>query len=123
MDMSLKPVAGRLPLLRTGGSRQTPERVAEHGDGWMTYPRDIPSRSRVISAYAWMQSLCADLLDDPDAAPRPIRLGFASGIKKLRRYLNNLETIGVNHVTLNLRGPEPAVQSRRHACDPAASRR
>lgn len=39
MDMLPKPAGARLPLLVTGSSRQSPEWIAEHGDGWMTYPR------------------------------------------------------------------------------------
>ena len=50
-----------------------------------------------------MQSLYIDLLEDPTAEPRPIHLGFASGLDFLRQYLTQLQAIGVNHVALNLR--------------------
>ncbi len=50
-----------------------------------------------------MQSLYFDLADDADAKPRPIHLGFQSGVGYLRSYLKELEEIGVNHVALNLR--------------------
>ena len=119
MDMLPKPVGGRIPLLITGGSQQDPTWVAQHGDGWMTYPRDAASQGRVVADYRRrsrmadgadggpdkpvMQSLYIDLLDDPAAPPRPIHLGFQSGTNFLRGYLQELRELGINHVALNLR--------------------
>ncbi|MEM6663057.1 MAG: LLM class oxidoreductase [Pseudomonadota bacterium] len=115
IDMLPKPVGGRVPMLITGGSQQSPDWVAEHADGWMTYPRDTVSQDQVINAYRTriraaggsdkpvMQSLYIDLIDEPEAAARPIHLGFQSGTTFLRAYLQELQTIGVNHVALNLR--------------------
>ncbi|MBS8259323.1 LLM class oxidoreductase [Roseibium polysiphoniae] len=115
IDMLPKPTGARLPLLITGGSRQAPDWVAQNGDGWMTYPRDALSQAKVVADYRRrvadsspqdkpvMQSLYIDLVDDPAAAPRPIHLGFRSGTKFLRQYLNEIQALGVNHVALNLR--------------------
>lgn len=110
-----KPVGGAIPLLITGGSRQTPEWVAEHGDGWMTYPRSPMSQCRVVAEYREkiaaagvrnkpvVQSLYIDLVEDADAPAEPIHLGFRSGISALQDYLRTLQVNGVNHVALNLR--------------------
>ncbi len=115
IDMLPKPLAGRLPLLITGGSQQAPEWVARNGDGWMTYPRDAASQGRVVGAYRQqiaeaglpdkpvMQSLYIDLVAQADAPPRPIHLGFRSGTDYLRRYLEEIRGLGINHVALNLR--------------------
>lgn len=115
VDMLPKPTGGRLPLLVTGGSRQHPDWVAQHSDGWITYPREAASQAQAIADYRArvtaagqpdkpvMQSLYVDLLDDPNAAARPIHLGFQSGANYLRRYLEALQSAGVNHVALNLR--------------------
>jgi len=115
IDMLPKPRGGRLPLLITGGSQQTPDWVAQNGDGWMTYPRDAASQGRVVGDYRRriaeaggpnkpvMQSLYVDLLKDPEAGPRPIHLGFASGVTFLRNYLREVQSLGINHVALNLR--------------------
>ncbi|WP_170559408.1 LLM class oxidoreductase [Ruegeria atlantica] len=115
IDLLPKPAGARLPLLITGGSQQSPDWVAQNGDGWMTYPRDIASQTRVVAEYRdklaqmgqpdkpVMQSLYVDLLDDPDAPARPIHLGFRSGSNFLRRYLSEVEALGINHVALNLR--------------------
>ena len=51
MDMLPKPVAGKLPLLITGGSRQDPDWIARNGDGWMTYTRAIATQAKVISSW------------------------------------------------------------------------
>ena len=115
IDLLPKPAGSRLPLLITGSSRQTPAWIAEHGDGWMTYPRPGIAQNRALQD--WRESLDAlrqppkpvlqplyiDLANDPDEAPSPIHLGFRSGHHPLIRYLKQLEIIGVNHVALNLR--------------------
>lgn len=115
MDMLPKPTTGKLPLLITGGSQQAPEWIAQHGDGWMTYPRNTDVQARIIRdwrgrvqtlgapAKPVMQPLYVDLAEDPETPPRPIHLGFCLGVEPLRAYLKSLEDIGVNHVALNLR--------------------
>ncbi|TVO68143.1 LLM class oxidoreductase [Denitromonas ohlonensis] len=115
MDMLPKPAGSKLPLLITGGSQQDPDWIARHGDGWITYPRQIAVQARLVAdwrarveaaggpAKPAMQSLYVDLADDPDALPQPIHLGFRLGVRHLRAYLSALETIGINHVAMNLR--------------------
>lgn len=115
IDMLPKPAGGRLPLLITGGSQQSPDWVARNGNGWMTYPRDAAAQGSVVAAYRQriaeaglpdkpvMQSLYVDLVAQPDAPPRPIHLGFRSGSDYLRRYLSQVRELGINHVALNLR--------------------
>lgn len=115
IDLLPKSTSGKLPLLITGGSQQTPDWIAQNGDGWMTYPRNIAMQAQVI--HDWrariaaagesdkpvMQPLYIDLVEDPETPPSPIHLGFRLGIHHLRAYLESLKKIGVNHVALNLR--------------------
>ncbi|MDP5220116.1 LLM class oxidoreductase [Ruegeria sp. 2205SS24-7] len=115
IDLLPKPHGARLPMLITGVSQQTPDWVAQNGDGWMTYPRNAAAQGQVIADYRRrvkaagqpekpvMQSLYVDILADPAAPPRPIHLGFQSGTDFLRSYLHEIATLGVNHVALNLR--------------------
>ena len=115
MDMLPKPLESRLPILITGGSQQSPDWVAAHGDGWMTYPRDTVAQASVVQSYharamtagvpqkPVMQSLYVDLVDDNEATPQPIHLGFRSGVAFLKTYLGELRDQGINHVALNLR--------------------
>lgn len=115
MDMLPKPTSGKFPMLITGGSQQSPDWLAQHGDGWMTYPRGIDAQARIIDDWRSriqaagapdkpaMQSLYIDLVDDPNAVPTPIHLGFSSGTRYLTKYLSALRDIGINHVALNLR--------------------
>ena len=115
IDMLPKPSGTRLPMLITGSSRQSPEWIAEHSDGWMTYPRAGIAQDSILQEWRArlidlgqapkpvLQPLYIDLADDPDEPPGPIHLGFRSGHRALVRFLKQLEEMGVNHVALNLR--------------------
>ena len=110
-----KPVAGKLPLLITGGSQQDSQWLAQNGDGWMLYPRPAPLQTEVINDWRKrmqairgvnqpvMEPLYVDLADDPDTLPHAIHLGFRLGMNRLCDYLKTRQEIGVNHVALNLR--------------------
>lgn len=114
-DILPKPFGEHLPMLITGNSRQSPAWIAEHGDGWMSYPRSVYAQQNVIAQWReqvaktcdfdkpFMQPLYIDLQADPNAPAIPIHLGLRTGINALVAYLKELETIGVNHVALNLR--------------------
>lgn len=122
MDMLPKPVAGKVPLLITGGARQSPEWGAEHGDGWITYPRRVDAQQQIVAEYRArvaetsggnkpvIQSLYVDVMDKPTSPARPIALGFAAGTDFLRDHLLALQAIGVNHVALNLRYNNAAIE-------------
>ncbi len=123
IDLLPKPVSAKLPLLITGGSQQTPEWLAKHGDGWMTYPR--PLTVQALSINQWrrrleevgrpnqpvMQPLYVDITEDPKTPPQPIHLGFRIGTHHLREYLRARHEIGVNHVALNLRFNQANIES------------
>ncbi|KMW59136.1 hypothetical protein AIOL_004117 [Candidatus Rhodobacter oscarellae] len=126
LDMLPKPTARQLPLLVTGGSQQDPDWVARHSDGWITYPRGAAAQARVVADYRQRvaaqgqpskpvsQSLYIDLQSDPTAAPRPIHLGFSSGVDYLLRYLEELQSLGVNHVALNMRFNHADIEATMH---------
>ncbi|NEQ35987.1 MAG: LLM class oxidoreductase [Okeania sp. SIO3I5] len=115
MDMLPKPVSGKLPLLITGGSQQDTKWIAQNGDGWMIYPRNIAMQTQIVCNWRSqleelgrpnqpvMEPLYIDLVEDPDTPPLPIHLGLRLGIKHLKSYLKLREEIGINHVALNLR--------------------
>lgn len=114
-DLVPKPT-GRLPILITGHSGQRLEWIAEHADGWITYPRGLERQTETTAHWRtvvenvapgvfkpFVQSLYIDLAHDPDEPPTPIHLGFRGGRHILFRFLEALRTIGVNHVILNLK--------------------
>lgn len=123
MDMLPKPAAGKLPLLITGASQQSPDWIARNGDGWMTYPRHLPVQERILGEWRArleavggppkpvMQPLYVDLTEDPEARPHPIHLGFRLGARHLVSLLKSLQEIGLNHVAFNLRFNENDVES------------
>lgn len=115
LDMLPKPYNEKFPLLITGASQQNPTWVATYTDGWITYPRDAGLQSKVIQRWRGIikdhnisnkpisQSLYIDLVNQSDAMPSRIHLGYRTGTKFLLQHLKDLEAIGVNHVAFNLR--------------------
>ena len=114
-DLVPKPV-GALPILITGTSRQTLEWIAEHADGWITYPRSLAQQAERAAHWhatvmavrpgvftPFVQSLYIDLTTDPDHPPQPIHLGFRGGRNVLFQFLDALRRAGVNHVILNVK--------------------
>lgn len=114
-DLVPKPL-GRLPMLVTGHSGQRLDWIAEHSDGWITYPRGIERQAEVAAHWRaavetaapgvfkpFVQSFYVDLADNPDEPPTPIHLGFRGGRHFVFRFLDALRSIGVNHVILNFK--------------------
>lgn len=110
-------------MLVTGRSGQTLDWIAQHSDGWIYYPRDFSFLQRSMTdwnaalaaaGHTWkpyVQSLYVDLLDDINAHPRNIHLGFSSGTAYLLKHLETLQSFGVNHVIINLKYSSRPVQS------------
>jgi luciferase-type oxidoreductase len=121
-DLLPKPTFGRLPVLVTGRSGQTLEWIAEHAEGWLTYPRPPADQAKAVEQWRtalrdhagdafkpFSQSLYIDLLEDPAAPPTPIHLGWRLGTTVLVELLGALRDMGVNHVIFNLKyGSRPA---------------
>lgn len=115
LDLLPKPFEQSIPMLVTGHSQQSKQWLARHSHGMITYPREPQLQRSVISDWnnnvehaemlpkPVMQPLYLDLLKDPDAPIRPIPLGVQCGIHALLDYLLLLQSIGVNHIALNLR--------------------
>lgn len=115
VDILPKATGRKIPLLLTGYSRQSLEWNAENADGWIYYPRNIQQQAATITQWRtlvaqkqdydkpFMQSLYVDLHPKEDFIPQPIHLGFRTGTKYLLEFLHHLQTIGVNHVAINLR--------------------
>jgi luciferase-type oxidoreductase len=99
LEILPKPAGAKLPLLITGSSRQSPDWIAQNGDGWITFPRHGVAQNRLLQEWRSqlanigqppkpvLQPLYIDLTDDPGSPPSRIHLGFRSGHRALVRYL------------------------------------
>ena len=121
-DLIPKPTTNEIPFFVTGNSRQSLDWIARESSGWMTYPR--PPQAQQLFVQNWresvkaqvgetykpfFQSLYIDLDAHPATPPSPIHLGFRLGRDHLLTLLETLETIGVDHIILNLKyGRRPA---------------
>lgn len=110
-DILPKPALKDIPTFVTGFSDQSMKWIAENGDGWIGYPRGIHEQAQIIRDWRaltdgfkpFTQSLYIDLLENPDAEPTPIHLGFRSGHRFLIEFLQGLQAVGVNHVVFVLK--------------------
>ncbi|MDD0975925.1 LLM class oxidoreductase [Pseudomonas fontis] len=115
-----KPVAGSIPLMVTGSSRQSLEWIGEQADGWLTFPeathtREGPERL-AEKIRAWrrlipdggfrphMTNEWIDLVDDCDHPRTPLRGGYVlrTGRKGLIELLGEWRDAGVNHAALGI---------------------
>jgi luciferase-type oxidoreductase len=114
-DLIPKPI-GRIPVFVTGHSGQSLDWIAEHADGWITYPRGLERQADVAAHWRaavakrsprafkpFVQSFYVDLAKDPEERPTPIHLGFRGGRDAVLQFLSALRGVGVNHVILNLK--------------------
>ncbi len=115
-DVIPKPVASHVPLLVTGHSQQDLSWIAEHADGWMSYPRSIAAQGQIVQRWRdtveavlpgqykpFTQSYFIDLTDKPNEAATPIHLGHRSGRNALLTHLHACKRIGVDHLIFNLK--------------------
>lgn len=115
-----KPVSGSIPLIVTSSSGQSPEWIAEHADGWLTYPdaTHTPQGPQHLAEKirAWRERIPGggfrphmtnewlDLVDDPDHPRMPLRHGYIlrTGRKGLIALLEEWQAAGVNHAALGI---------------------
>ncbi|WP_373558422.1 LLM class oxidoreductase [Burkholderia sp. HI2500] len=115
-----KATTGAVPLIVTGASGQSLTWIAEHADGWLTYPGDSHTGAGPLrlaeKIRAWralipdggfrphMTNEWIDLVDDPDHPRTPLRGGFIlrTGRNGLIALLNEWREAGVNHVALGI---------------------
>ncbi|WP_258231468.1 LLM class oxidoreductase [Achromobacter pulmonis] len=115
-----QPAAGAIPLIVTGASGQSPAWIAEHADGWLTYPdatHTLEGPQRLANKIrAWRQRIAdggfrphmtnewLDLADDPDHPRTPLQGGYVlrTGRKGLIDLLHAWQTAGVNHAALGI---------------------
>lgn len=115
-----QPATGPIPLMVTAASGQSLDWIAEHADGWLTYP-DVaytPEGPQRLAnkIRAWrnripdggfrphMTNEWLDLADDPNYPRTPLQGGFVlrTGRKGLIDLLHTWQAAGVNHAALGI---------------------
>lgn len=120
VELLPKPTVGRLPLLVTGSSRQSLQWVAEHADGWLTYPDAThhPTGPKRLGEKirAWRALIpdagfrphvtneWLDLVDDPNHPRTSTDGGYTlrTGRNGLIDLLGEWQQAGVNHAALGI---------------------
>lgn len=115
-----KPVAGSIPLVVTGSSGQSLSWIAEHADGWLTYPNETHTprgpQHLAEKIRAWrdliadgafrphMTNEWIDLVDDPEHPRTPLHGGYVlrTGRNGLITLLQEWQAAGVNHAALGI---------------------
>ncbi|WP_136477556.1 LLM class oxidoreductase [Pseudomonas sp. DG56-2] len=115
-----RPATGNIPLLVTGSSRQSMPWLAEHADGWLTYPQATHSasgpRQLAEKIQAWRSQIpdqgfrphvtneWIDLDEDANFPRTPLRGGYVlrTGRKGLIELLGEWRDAGVNHAALGI---------------------
>ncbi|WP_447988584.1 LLM class oxidoreductase [Achromobacter spanius] len=115
-----KPVARAIPMMVTGSSGQSLAWIAEHADGWLTYPNATHTATGpqhlAEKIRAWrdlvpggafrphMTNEWIDLVDDPDYPRTPLHGGYVlrTGRKGLMALLEAWQAAGVNHAALGI---------------------
>jgi luciferase-type oxidoreductase len=117
LDLVPNPVHGRIPAIVTGRSRQDIEWIAKHADGWLyyfispeklkplldTWRESCEQQSPNGAFKPFAQGMFFDLTDSPSHPIEKIHAGIRVGRNSFKSYLEYLQAIGVNHVTMNLK--------------------
>lgn len=120
VELLPKPVAGGIPLVVTGSSRQSIDWIAEHSDGWLTYPEATADatgpRMLARKINAWREKIPGgmfkphmtnewiDLVEDVNYPRTPLRGGYIlrTGRAGLIQLLEEWRAAGVNHAALGI---------------------
>lgn len=120
VELLPKPVAGAVPLLVTGTSRQSLQWVAEHADGWLTYPdatHHAAGPKRLAEKVGAWRALIGDggfrphvtnewidLVEAPNHPRTAVDGGYTlrTGRNGLIDLLGEWQRAGVNHAALGI---------------------
>lgn len=112
LEVLPKPTGRTIPLAIAGHAQQSAEWISRNADASLNYPR--PLGALRLKTREWQQLTAGapkpyltpmqlDLTEDPATAATAIRLGLRTGSKALVDHLREMGSLGVSHVSFNLR--------------------
>jgi luciferase-type oxidoreductase len=118
LDVLPKPAGGDLPIVVAGRAQQSLDWVAGNADGWFHYPRELAGldarteqwRELAGPGKPFLMPMVLDLAADPATPPAPIFHGLRVGREGLLERLEQLDALGVGHVSLSLRASRRPVE-------------
>ncbi|MCK1141993.1 LLM class oxidoreductase [Providencia stuartii] len=120
VELLPKPSTGEIPLIVTGNSGQSLQWIADHSDGWLTYPGSISDKQGPIrlaeKIRTWRNLIpdnhfrphitneWIDLVDDPNYPRTALNGGYVlrTGRHGLIELLEQWQSAGVNHAALGI---------------------
>lgn len=116
-DVVPVPSAGAVPVLPTGSCQQNMAYNAAHGDGWFTYHRSLPQQKVMVDRWRsqgefkpFAESMWVELDADPALPVQGRDFGYRTGRDGLLQILRSQRDLGINHVSLHLRGARPVAE-------------
>jgi luciferase-type oxidoreductase len=107
---AILPDARIPPLLSAGLSQQSPKWIGQHMSGWLAYPGTPEEHGHRVNLWRnvagdkpYVSFIHLDYLSDPKAPRRRHRFGLQTGRDGLIRELEEMQSVGVNHIGLHFR--------------------
>ena len=127
-DVTPKPLATNVPLIMTGSCQQSIDWLAEHGDAWLTYHRNLNDQQKMVDYWKTAvtgvhkqdeeqpatkpmgEAMGLDLAADPNLPLQQQGFTIRTGRNDLVKFMTAQKKLGLSHVSLGLRSRNRPVQ-------------
>ncbi|WP_462177236.1 TIGR03571 family LLM class oxidoreductase [Pseudoalteromonas gelatinilytica] len=111
------PDVNKFPIYVAGLAQQNPQWVGENLDGWLSYPGTPEDHKNRVSLWRqvagdkpYVSFIHLDLVPEADAPITRHRFGIKTGINGLIKELNEMKSVGVDHISLHFRKNEAPIE-------------
>ncbi|MCZ2720407.1 TIGR03571 family LLM class oxidoreductase [Marinomonas sp. 15G1-11] len=116
------PDVPQYPIYVAGLAQQTPQWVGANLDGWLSYPGSPEDHKRRVALWRqvagdkpYVSFIHLDLVSENDAPIERHRFGIKTGINGLIQELNEMKSVGVDHIGLHFRRNEAPIEDSMQA--------